>query len=86
MRFDDPEQPSPEVRWPNHVRALLPWPSLWIAVADVLTLNHSRSNQPRRELGFPPPIQVGGDRHEGEQQRVPAMRAGATQDELSLKE
>ncbi|AWN35958.1 hypothetical protein [Methylobacterium radiodurans] len=30
MRFDDPEQPSPEVRWPNHVRASLPWPNLWI--------------------------------------------------------
>jgi hypothetical protein len=30
MRFDDPDQESPKLYWPNHVRTPLPWPQTWI--------------------------------------------------------
>jgi len=30
MRFDDPDQESPKLYWPNHVRAALPWPQTWL--------------------------------------------------------
>lgn len=30
MRFDDPDQGSPRLHWPNHVRVDLPYPRVWL--------------------------------------------------------
>lgn len=30
MRFEDPDQPSPKLFYPNNIRAALPWPGTWV--------------------------------------------------------